>query len=244
MLRIRFRPSPATVIASVALLVALGGTGVAAISLPARSVGTAQLKTGAVTHAKLGANAVTTTNVKNGSLLKADFKAGQVPSGPPGAPGAPGAKGPTGPAGPAGSGATFAEKVVTSGSAQQTTSAAFIDLSGASTTIDVPSGQTATIVARYTAESLCYGGGSGAWCSVRILLDGNEMQPAVGTDFAFDSTNGGNNTSANYGARAVIRVATGVAAGTHTVKVQWGGVAGTPTFRLDDWALDVSAVKP
>jgi hypothetical protein len=84
------RPSPATVIACIALIVALGGTGYAAVTLPANSVGTAQLKK----------NAVTSLKVKNGSLLSADFKAGQIPAGPTGAQGAAGPVGAAGPAGP------------------------------------------------------------------------------------------------------------------------------------------------
>ena len=63
--------SPATVLAGVALVVALGGTSYAAVVLPANSVGTAQLKPNAVTSAK----------VLNGSLLKAD--APQAPRAPP-----------------------------------------------------------------------------------------------------------------------------------------------------------------
>src|SRR6188472_3644904 len=88
MFRSRHRPSPALVVACIALLVALTGTGVAAVSqvVPRNSVGTAQLKPNAVVSAK----------VKNGSLLRADFKAGQIPAGPAGP------AGPTGPAGPAG----------------------------------------------------------------------------------------------------------------------------------------------
>ena len=89
------RPSPAMVIATIALLVALAGTGYAATSLPANSVGNKQLQT----------NAVTSSKVKNGSLLKADFANNQIPKGPrgtvgpPGPPGTAGARGPTGPAG-------------------------------------------------------------------------------------------------------------------------------------------------
>ena len=87
MRRKRFRrPSPAMVVAFVALLVALGGTSYAAIRLPANSVGTKQLKKSSVTTAK----------VKNGSLLSTDFKRGQIPVGRQGPPG------PAGPAGPAG----------------------------------------------------------------------------------------------------------------------------------------------
>src|SRR5262245_3014003 len=38
--------------------------------------------------------------------------------------------------------------------------------------------------AQFTAESAC-SGGSG-WCSVRILIDGVEADPVVGTDFSFN----------------------------------------------------------
>lgn len=53
------RPSPAMVVACIALAIALGGTSYAAISLPANSVGTNQLKNGAVTDKKVKAGAVT-----------------------------------------------------------------------------------------------------------------------------------------------------------------------------------------
>jgi hypothetical protein len=82
-------------VASIALLVALGGTGVAAVAVtaPANSVDSAALKNGAVTNPKLHNDAVTSTKVKNGSLLKTDFKAGQIPAGPPGPPGPAGSNG-------------------------------------------------------------------------------------------------------------------------------------------------------
>jgi hypothetical protein len=60
------------VIASIALLVALAGTGYAATSLPKNSVGPDQLQ----------ANAVTSSKVKNHSLFGVDFAAGQLPRGP------------------------------------------------------------------------------------------------------------------------------------------------------------------
>lgn len=94
--RIR-RPSPAMIVACLALLVALGGTSVAAVSQLARnSVGTAQLQNNAVTTPKIRNNAVTTAKVANGSLRAVDFAAGQIPPGPAGP------AGPEGPAGPAG----------------------------------------------------------------------------------------------------------------------------------------------
>ncbi len=86
---LRHRPSPALVVACLALTIALGGTSYAAVTLPRNSVGTAQLKRNAVNSAK----------VKNFSLLRADFKRGQVPAGPRGPQGLQGSKGDTGPPG-------------------------------------------------------------------------------------------------------------------------------------------------
>jgi hypothetical protein len=76
--------SPAMVVACLALFVALTGTSVAiSNALPKNSVGTAQLKN----------NAVVSSKVKNGSLLKVDFRAGQLPAGPAGVAGPVGPKG-------------------------------------------------------------------------------------------------------------------------------------------------------
>jgi hypothetical protein len=96
------------VVACVALLVALGGTSVAAVSQLARgSVGPLQLRTGAVTTpkirngavtaAKVRGNVLTSFHVRNRSLTRADFAPGQLPAGP---------TGPQGPAGPAGAAGT------------------------------------------------------------------------------------------------------------------------------------------
>jgi hypothetical protein len=99
--RIIRRPSSAMVVACLALLVALGGTSVAAVSqfVPRNSVGTQQLKRNAVTAAKITPNAVRTGHVLNGSLLVEDFKAGQIPQGPKGDKGEKGEKGDNGPPG-------------------------------------------------------------------------------------------------------------------------------------------------
>lgn len=64
MRRFRFgRPTPAMVVAVVALFVALGGTGYAALNLPPRSVGKKELKR----------NAATTAKVDNNTLRLKDF---------------------------------------------------------------------------------------------------------------------------------------------------------------------------
>src|SRR5437588_6097568 len=67
----RLAPSPAIVVACLALAVGLAGTGYAVTRLPR--------------------NSVTTVQVKDFSLLARDFKKGQLPAGP---------QGPAGPAGP------------------------------------------------------------------------------------------------------------------------------------------------
>lgn len=91
------RPSPAMIVACLALLVALGGTSMAAATQIARnSVGTAQLRAAAVTNPKIRNNAINSAKVASKSLLRSDFAPGQLPAGPTGP------QGPTGPAGPAG----------------------------------------------------------------------------------------------------------------------------------------------
>jgi hypothetical protein len=101
------RPSPAMVIALLALFVAMAGTGYAAVSLPKNSVGPKQIKGGAVNSRK----------VKDGTLLAADFKSGQLPAGAQGLPGPRGIEGPRGADGPQGAkgtpGAPGATHVVT-----------------------------------------------------------------------------------------------------------------------------------
>lgn len=86
-------PSPALVVACLALLVALGGTSYAAVVIPRNSVGTLQLQRNAVKAAKINPNAVRTGHVLDGTLLAADFKVGQLPSGPEGEKGEKGDKG-------------------------------------------------------------------------------------------------------------------------------------------------------
>jgi hypothetical protein len=89
MRRIRKHLTFSNGVALLALFIALGGVTYAAASLPKHSVGAKQLKR----------NAVRSKHVKNHSLLKKDFKAGQLPQGPkgdkgdPGTPGTPGATG-------------------------------------------------------------------------------------------------------------------------------------------------------
>ena len=238
----RAKPSPGVVIASLALLVSLTGTSVAAVSLAKNSVGTPQLKQDAVTSAK----------VKNGSLLKADFKTGQIPAGargPSGPVGPAGATGATGPAGqqgtpgppgtpgPAGSPSPglVAAFAWANGSASQTSSTIFEEV--ASTSITVPASTTATLFLSFSGESNCYGA-SGS-CLVRILVDGTQVHELV----IFDNTENDVQDPGTWEAHAVGRSVAGIGTGTHTVTIQRAVSVGTITFSLEGWGLQVLALK-
>jgi hypothetical protein len=60
------KPSPALVISLVALFVALGGTSYAAIRLPKNSIGTKQLKDGAVTRSKISSGTISSLRGQTG----------------------------------------------------------------------------------------------------------------------------------------------------------------------------------
>src|SRR4249919_1646702 len=152
------RPSPAMIVACFALLVALGGTGVAAVSqLANNSVGTPQLKNNAVTapkiksasvtNPKIANNAVNSAKVANSSLTRVDFAPGQLPAGPTGPQGPAGPTGPAGPRGPSG---------------------AISAITVRSATVSVPGGtaqngayDTATVQALCSSGELSISGGTG-----------------------------------------------------------------------------------
>ena len=95
--RIRaYRPSHTTVVAYLALFVALGGSSYAAITITGKNV-----KNSSLTGSDIKNSSLTTSDVKNRSLLAVDFKSGQLPAGPRGATGATGPQGGQGPAGTA-----------------------------------------------------------------------------------------------------------------------------------------------
>lgn len=90
--RIRTRLTFANVTSVLALFIALGGGAYAAVNLPPNSVGSKQIK----------GNAIDSSKVRDGSLLKRDFRLGQLPKGNPGPVGPTGNTGPVGPTGPPG----------------------------------------------------------------------------------------------------------------------------------------------
>ena len=72
--RSRLRPTYASVTATLALFIALGGGAYAATALPANSVGPKQIKKNAVERSKLKSNAVDTTKILDNSVTGDDVK--------------------------------------------------------------------------------------------------------------------------------------------------------------------------
>lgn len=145
----------ALAMSATALVVALLGStpiGHAIVSnVPRSSVGPLQLKRNAVGPQKIAPNAVRTGHVLNGSLLAADFKAGQLPAGPKGDKGDPGPPG------------VSAKQIVTNASASDSSSPkslvatcpAGTEVLGGGARIDSPSGGPAVSSTRTQ--------GSNAW---------------------------------------------------------------------------------
>lgn len=69
--RVLRRPSPAMVVAVIALVLAASGT-TYALTIPAGSVGAVQLRPGAVTFSKLATGQITSVKVRDSSLVGAD----------------------------------------------------------------------------------------------------------------------------------------------------------------------------
>jgi hypothetical protein len=111
LMAVSFKPrlTYANIVASLALFLTLGGVSWAVTSLPRNSVGTAQLRKGAVTAAKIKVRSLTAADLARGQLQTGPRGAagpqgpiGSGAAGPAGLDGAPGALGLAGPAGPVG----------------------------------------------------------------------------------------------------------------------------------------------
>ena len=146
--------SYANVTATLALIVALGGTSYAAIKLPR--------------------NSVTSATVKDRSLLKKDFRPGQLPAGK---------RGPQGPAGPAGSagGGGGSAAIVNRADGVD----ALVPGSGDQTiqSMNLPGGNWAVTV-KFIAEN--GGAATGGFLNCRLTIGGavaDTLGPGAGIDF-------------------------------------------------------------
>lgn len=101
------QPSPALIVASLALIVLASGTTYAATMISGAQVKNesltgADVKNSSLTGRDVKDGTVTSRQIKINSLLSTDFALGQIPSGATGQTGPPGLAGPIGPDGPAG----------------------------------------------------------------------------------------------------------------------------------------------
>jgi len=152
----------ANVTSTMALVVALSGTSYAAIKLPA--------------------NSVTSKTVKDKTLLRKDFKPGQIPAGkagPAGAPGSPGAAGPQGPKGdpgPAGAPAAV-YKATVSGPTIQTGSNQTIQ------SITLPGGGNWVVTAKFIVNNTGTLDPANLNCALQIDGIARDTLGSGGTDF-------------------------------------------------------------
>jgi len=136
--------TPATVIASLALLFALSGTAVAGALITGANVKNNSIAGIDILNESLGSK-----DVRNGSLLPKDFKGGALPAGQQGPAGPAGPQGPAGPAGPAGQNGVAGLEIVHSTTA--------IDSDGEKTaTATCPAGKKVVGGGGYAAGFLSY----------------------------------------------------------------------------------------
>jgi hypothetical protein len=139
-------------------------------------------------------------------------------------------------------GATKKTTVTRVEDAFSTSSDTFTDITGSQATIRFS--RASILLVTLTAESPCFGGaGHASWCSVRILVDGvGQLGPGLGNDFAFDSTNFGNDSQFSWEGHAMQRSSNVLPPGTYTVRPQFA-VFGPATFQIDDIHVTVEAVQ-
>jgi hypothetical protein len=133
-------------------------------------------------------------------------------------------------------------------------STTFTDIPGVATTVSVPRGEKGLILARYSAETICYivegttNTGDNK-CSVKIMVvnnsTGQQMEACPcnqGTQFAFDSTSAGTENIYAQESHSMDRSLI-VGPGKYTVKAQWAVTHSDVRFRVDDWSFTVEKAR-
>ena len=100
------------------------------------------------------------------------------------------------------------------------------DLPGASVALDVPAGEQATFIARFSSAATCLPN-NGVTCYLQVLVDGNEANPDFDGNSIFMSgpptATGPFAISSGY----LERTYGPVGPGSHTIKVQYRNVNGS-----------------
>ena len=120
-------------------------------------------------------------------------------------------------------------------SAVTTSSTTFQTLT--STSITVPAGTKAIILARFSGSAYCNGGGFSN-CEVKILIGGTNPTPGTET-FGTQPASG---SSEGFQAGSMDRARGPLGPGTYSVKVLWHSSTGSATFYIAGWELTVERV--
>jgi hypothetical protein len=166
-------PSPALVISLIALFVALGGTTYAATSLAKNSVGTAQLKNGAVTKAKISKKAVSALKGSRGPQGVQGIRGTNGTNGTNGTDGQPGAPG-----------IAFVTSVVATNESTTSTTPTDLATPGPSVAVNVPASGVIEVFAQVDIEG-------GASHGVVTLEEDGSVLPGQSTNCGIASTTGG-----------------------------------------------------
>ena len=115
---------------------------------------------------------------------------------------------------------TAVKTVTATGYPSTDTQSGYVDVPGASVSMAVPSNTRALLLITFSGESRCHRGPNHDYCYVRVLVNGNEAQPG---GVVFDSGEDAANSveAFNWETNSMQFVYGPVAAGTHTVKVQF-----------------------
>jgi hypothetical protein len=140
-------------------------------------------------------------------------------------------------------GSVTAVTVVSDTGLQETSSRTFVELPGATTTVRVPSGQRALILARFSAASQC---GSlnpdDDGCFVRILVGGVPAAPAPAGPFDTAACCPNSSNGDSMESHAIERSLGPLPSGTYEVKVQWQADAENQ-FQVWGWHLAVERAR-
>jgi hypothetical protein len=132
--------------------------------------------------------------------------------------------------------------VVRSSDILNTSSTSYTNIPGASTSITIPAGEHAILVARFTTQEDCTvgDGNPDGSCLARIMVDGAEAQPSSGGTI-IDTVSGG--SAPGVRSAALDRSTAPLGAGTHTVQVQVKVTSGLMILEVTDWHLTVERVR-
>ena len=124
----------------------------------------------------------------------------------------------------------------------------FVPIPAASSTIDLEPGESRLFLAQFTSESACFGGPQRSpYCQIQIRIGDSPGNPAVGTDFAFDSNDSLDEGNTSWESHTVQRWRRITNNGPDTLSVfttvEWATTSTTTSLRLDDWKLSVFAFE-